>query len=154
MLEFLIPILYLKKSTIVIVTMGNTIFKALFGDRPMDWTIILQTLVEKLTKGIGKGKTTPICPYMFHLHKEQEILKLGEIIAYDIGADLIIYNCTPDPKPKPEEPEPKANPNLEPIMTLTEKRSHRKSMLNKPSKSSSIRKIQAKSGESRKSIAL
>ena len=35
-LEFLIPILYLEKPTQVIVIVGNIVFKALLGDRPID----------------------------------------------------------------------------------------------------------------------
>ena len=35
-LEFLIPILYPEKPTRVTVTVGNTIFGALLGDRPID----------------------------------------------------------------------------------------------------------------------
>ena len=36
MLEFLIPILYLEKPTRVTVTIGNTIFGALLGERKVD----------------------------------------------------------------------------------------------------------------------
>ena len=35
-LEFLVPILYLEKPTRVIITVGNTIFSALSGERPID----------------------------------------------------------------------------------------------------------------------
>ena len=35
-LEFLVPLLYSEKSTRVTITMGNTIFGALFGERPID----------------------------------------------------------------------------------------------------------------------
>ena len=36
-LEFLIPILYPEKPTRVTVTVGNTIFGALLGERKVDW---------------------------------------------------------------------------------------------------------------------
>ena len=36
-LEFLVPLLYLEKPTRVTITVGNTIFGALFGERPVDW---------------------------------------------------------------------------------------------------------------------
>ena len=40
-LEFLIPILYLEKPTRVTVTVGNTIFGALLGERKVDLGIVL-----------------------------------------------------------------------------------------------------------------
>ena len=40
-LEFLIPILYLEKPTRVMITIGNTIFGALLGERKINWGIIL-----------------------------------------------------------------------------------------------------------------
>ena len=40
-LEFLIPILYPEKPTRVTVTVGNTIFGALLGERKVDWGILL-----------------------------------------------------------------------------------------------------------------
>ena len=40
-LEFLILILYLEKPTWVMVTIGNTIFGALLGERKVDWGIVL-----------------------------------------------------------------------------------------------------------------
>ena len=67
-LEFLIPILYLEKPTQVTVTVGNTIFGALLGERKVDWGIILQVVVAKLVEGARKLKATPIGPYLFHLY--------------------------------------------------------------------------------------
>ena len=40
-LEFLISILYPIKPTQVIVIVGNTIFEALFGDRLVDWGLVI-----------------------------------------------------------------------------------------------------------------
>ena len=60
-LEFLIPILYPEKSIRVMVTVGNTIFGALLGERKVDWGIVLQAVVAKLMDGA-------IGPYMFHLY--------------------------------------------------------------------------------------
>ena len=64
-------ILYPEKPTRVTVTVENTIFGALMGDRPIDWRLILHDMVGKLTESVGKGKPTIIYPYMFHLYKEQ-----------------------------------------------------------------------------------
>ena len=68
-LDFLILILYPKKPIQFTMAVGNTIFGALMGDRPIDWGLML--LVGRLAESVGKGKATPIYPYMFHLYKEQ-----------------------------------------------------------------------------------
>ena len=98
-LEFLIPILYLEKPTWVTVTVGNTIFGALLGERKVDWGIVLQAVVAKLVEGARKLKATPIGPYLFHLYMEQELLNGEEMVAYEIGLDLLKYDCTPEPDP-------------------------------------------------------
>ena len=95
-LEFLIPILYLEKPTRVTVTVGNTIFGALLGERKVDWGIVLQAVVAKLVEGARKLKATPIGPYLFHLYMGQEALNREEMVAYEIGLDLLKYNCTPE----------------------------------------------------------
>ena len=96
MLEFLIPILYREKPTRVTVTVGNTIFGALLGERKVDWGIILQAVVAKLVEGARKLKATPIGPYLFHLYMGQEALNREEMVAYEIGVDLLKYDCTPE----------------------------------------------------------
>ena len=44
-LEFLVPLLYPEKPTRVTITVGNTIFGALCGERPIDWGIVIKDLV-------------------------------------------------------------------------------------------------------------
>ena len=44
-LEFLIPIVHPDKPTRVTITIGNTIFGVLDGDRPVDWGVIFRDLV-------------------------------------------------------------------------------------------------------------
>ena len=94
-LEVLIPILYPEKPTWVIVIVGNTIFGAMLGERKVVWGIMLQAVVTKLLEGAWKLKITPIWPYMLHIYMEHEVLSATEIVAYDIGLDLLKYNCTP-----------------------------------------------------------
>ena len=65
-LEFLVPLLYPEKPTRVTITVGNTIFGAVSGERPVDWGILVKDLVQRLLSGMGKSKATPICPYVFH----------------------------------------------------------------------------------------
>ena len=98
-LEFLIPILYLEKPTRVTVTVGNTIFGALLGEQKVDWGILLQAVVAKLVDGAQKLKATPIGPYLSHLYMGQELLNREEMVAYEIGLDLLKYNYTPEPDP-------------------------------------------------------
>ena len=93
-LEFLIPILYLEKPTRVTVTVGNTIFGALLGERKVDWGIILQAVVAKLVEEARKLKATPIGPYLLHIYMGQEVLNGEEMVAYEIGLDLLKYDCT------------------------------------------------------------
>ena len=103
MLEFLIPILYPEKPTRVTVTVSNTIFGALLGKRKVDWGILLQAVVAKLVDGARKLKATPIGPYLFHLYMGQELLNGEEMVAYEIGLDLLKYNCMPKPDPDPDQ---------------------------------------------------
>ena len=97
-LEFLIPILYLEKPTWVIVTVDNTIFDALLGERKVDWRIILQSVITKLVEGARKLKATSIGSYMFHFYMGQEVLSVEEMVAYAIGLDLLKYDCTLEPE--------------------------------------------------------
>ena len=73
-LEFLVSLLYPEKPTRVTITIGNIIFGALSGERPVDWGIVIKELVQRLLSGMGKSKATPICPYVFHLYHSHELL--------------------------------------------------------------------------------
>ena len=99
MLEFLIPTLYPEKPTRVTVTVGNTIFGALLGERKVDWEVVLRSVVAKLVEGARKLKATPIGPYLFHLYRGQELLSGEEMVAYEIDLDLLKYGCTPESDP-------------------------------------------------------
>ena len=68
-LEFLVPIVHPDKPTKVTRTLGNTIFGALDGDRPIDWVKIFMNLVHRLVDGAGKSKPTPICPFLYHFYE-------------------------------------------------------------------------------------
>ena len=68
-LEFLMPIVHPDKHIWVTLTLGNTIFGALDGARPIDWNKIFMDLVHRLVGGAGKTKSTPICPFFYHLYE-------------------------------------------------------------------------------------
>ena len=109
-LEFLISIFYLGKPTRVTVTVGNTIFGALLGERKVNSGVIVQPIVTKLMDGVRKLKAMPIRPYLFYLYIRQEVLHREEMVAYDIGLDLLKFDFTPEPEldqPTPSRSEPR-----------------------------------------------
>ena len=109
-LEFLVPLLYTEKPTKVTIMVGNTIFGALFGERPVDWGIVVKDLVQRLLSGMGKSKATPICPYVFHLYHSQELLLPTEKKEYRTKEALQKYNVESEEEDYPESP---ANPDEE-----------------------------------------
>src|SRR5664279_1579694 len=108
-LEFLIPILYPEKPTQVTVTVANTIFGA-FEGRPVSWGKVIGSVVSKLAANVGKGKTGPIGPYLFHLYHHAELLSDAEMVEYDTGATILQYGRTEEVRaeelPEEEEDEP------------------------------------------------
>ena len=109
-LEFLVPLLYPKKPTRVTITVGNTIFGALSGERPVDWGIVVKDLVQRLLSGMGKSKATPICPYIFHLYHSHELLLPAEKKEYRIQEALVKHNVESE---EDEDPASPANPDEE-----------------------------------------
>ena len=106
-LEFLVPLLYPEKPTRVTITVGNTIFGALSGERPVDWGIVVKDLVQRLLSGMEKSKATPICPYVFHLYHSQELLLSTEKKEHWTKEALQKYNVESEREDDPESP---ANP--------------------------------------------
>ena len=109
-LEFLVPLLYPEKPTRVTITVGNTIFGALSGERPVDWGIVVKDLVQRLVSGMGKPKATPICPYVFHLYHSHELLLSAEKKEYRTKEALLKYNVESEGEEDPDSP---ANPDEE-----------------------------------------
>ena len=60
---------------------------------------MLQVVVAKLIQGARKLKAMLIGSYLFHLYMGQELLNGEEMVAYEIGLDLLKCNCTPEPDP-------------------------------------------------------
>ena len=77
-LKFLVPFLYPEKPTKVTITVENTIFSALSGERRVDWGAVLKDVVQRLYSSMGKSKATPLYPYFFHLYHTDECLLQGE----------------------------------------------------------------------------
>ena len=109
-LEFLVPLLYPEKPTRVTIMVGNTIFGALSGERPVDWGIVVKDLVQRLLSRIGKSKATPICPYIFHLYHSHELLLPAEKKEYRIQEALVKHNVESEEEEDLDRP---ANPEKE-----------------------------------------
>ena len=107
-LEFLVPLLYPEKPTRVTIMVGNTIFEALSGERPVDWGVVVKDLVQRLLSRMGKSKATPICPYIFHLL--HELLLPAKKKEYRIQEDLVKHNMESE---EDEDPASPANPDEE-----------------------------------------
>ena len=103
-LEFLVPLLYPEKPTRVTITVGNTIFGALSGERPVDWGIVVKDLVQRLLFRIGKSKATPICPYVFHLYHSYELLLPAEKKEYRIQEAFVKHNVESEEDEDPASP--------------------------------------------------
>ena len=100
-LEFLVPIVHPDKPTRVTITIGNTIFGALDGGRELDWGVVFRDLAQRLAKGVGKPKPTPICPFLFHLYDGQGLLTEDEELNYWTAKEMAGYQITPDPDSRP-----------------------------------------------------
>ena len=97
LLEFIVPIVHPDKPTQVTITIGNTIFEALDGGREVDRGVVFRDLAQRLAKGVGKSKPTPICPFLFHLYDGQGLLTGDEELNYRTAKEMVGYRITPDP---------------------------------------------------------
>ena len=102
LLEFLVPIVHPDKPTRVTRTLGNMIFGALNGDRPVDWERIFVDLVNWLVGGASKSKPTPIYPFLYHLYESKGLLTKEEETNYRVAQELTRYQITPDSIPDSE----------------------------------------------------
>ena len=100
LLEFLVPIVHPDKPTRVIRTLRNTIFGAISGERSIDWSIIFMELVNRLVGGAGKAKSTPICPFLYHLYESKGLLTEDKETDYKMVQELNRYRITPDRDPE------------------------------------------------------
>ena len=118
LLEFLILIVHPDKPTRVTITIGNTIFGALDGGREVDWGVVFRDMVQRLAKGVGKPKPTPICPFLFHLYEGQGLLTAEEELDYRTAKEMAGYRITPDLDSQPgsdaDEPAPAQHPLHDP----------------------------------------
>ena len=102
-LEFLVSLLYPEKPTRVTITVGNTIFGALSGERLVDWGQVVKDLVQRFFSRMGKSNATLICPYIFHLYQSHEVLLPAEKKEYMIKEVLFKHNVESEGKEDPED---------------------------------------------------
>ena len=114
LLEFLVPIVHPNKPTQVMITIGNTIFGALDGGREVDWGVVFRDMAQRLAKGVGKPKPTPICPFLFHLYEGQGVRTTDEELDYRTAKEMAGYRITPDPNSRPGTDEDKPTPTPAP----------------------------------------
>ena len=100
MLEFLVPILYLEKPIQVTITIANTIYGALLGEREVDWMFVIWDVVKRLLAEVRKSKPTPICSYIFNLYQFADTMKSEDKNAYMIGEAMMKHNVKPDQEDK------------------------------------------------------
>jgi hypothetical protein len=91
MLAFLAPIIYPEKPNRITVTLGNTIFGALIGGRKVNWAKIITNLVIQLASKVGKSRTSPICPFLYHLYERKELLKPEEEKTWKVQEGMMKY---------------------------------------------------------------
>ena len=89
---------------------------------------------------VSKAKSTMACPFMFHLYKVQQVLRLSELATYTLAMEMIKYDCTPDPE---QNPTPSHSGSEQPRPTPTSKKSRKqKTPINKRRESSAQRRDQ------------
>ena len=96
MLEFVVPILYPEKLGRVTKEIGNTIFNALAGEYKVNWGQMIQEVVGHLVGNLGKGKASPISPYLFHLYYRNECLRGEEMKEVEVARECLVYGIGPD----------------------------------------------------------
>ena len=93
-------------------------------------------MIQRLAKGVGKPKPTPICPFLFHIYEGQGLLTTEEELDYRTAKEMAGYRITPDPDSRPgsdkDEPAPAPAPSPRPGPSRTPTK-RRKSTYKAPS---------------------
>ena len=99
-------------------------------------------MAQRLAKGVGKPKPTPICPFLFHLYEGQGLLTADEEVDYRMAKEMVGYRITPDPNSRPRMNEDEPIPTRAPSPRLGPSRTpiqRRKSTYRAPSGSPPVR---------------
>ena len=110
----------------MIVTVENTVFGTLLGNRPVDWGLVIYDVVARMVGLVSKGKPTLACPLMFHLYKERQVLRAPELMTYTLAMEMIKYDCIPDLEPPERATTPSHSGSGQPRPTSTPEKSRKK----------------------------
>ena len=97
------------------ITIGNTIFGTLYRGREVNWSVVFWDMAQRLAKGVGKSKPTPICPFLFHLYEGQGLLTADEEVDYWTAKEMAGYRISPDSDLRPESDKDKPVPTPAPL---------------------------------------
>ena len=104
--------------------------------------VVFRDMAQRLAKGVGKPKPTPICPFLFHLYEGQGLLTADEELDYRMAKEMAGYRLTSDLDSQPgtdeDEPTPTPAPSPRPGPSQMPNR-RRKSMYRAPSRSPPVR---------------
>ena len=81
---------------------GNTVFRARDGGQPVDWGVVFRDLGFRLAAEVGKLKSIPISPFLFHMYESKGILTKEEETKYKTAQELQGYRITPEPGSRPQ----------------------------------------------------
>ena len=99
-------------------------------------------MIQRLAKGVGKPKPTPICPFLFHIYEGQGLLTVEEELDYRTAKEMAGYRITLDPDLRSGSNEdklaPAPTPSLRPGPSRTPTK-RRKSTYKAPSGSPPVR---------------
>jgi hypothetical protein len=57
----------------------------------VNWARIITNLVIQLASKVGKSRTSPICPFLYHLYERKELLKQEEERTWKIQEGMMKY---------------------------------------------------------------
>ena len=109
-MKYLEAILSPERSNRITVTLANTIFGALSGDRKVDWGVVMRDQTKRLVGDIGKSKPSPITPFLYHLYQAHGWLTNRELDSYDTAKAMSEFEIEdPDEEAGQEEEDSEAN---------------------------------------------
>ena len=74
----------------------NTVFGAFSREKEVDWVLVIRDIVKRLLATVGKSKPIPICPYILHLYKCHDTMRLEDKKSYMIEVLFLKHNVKPD----------------------------------------------------------
>ncbi|MGH3053684.1 MAG: hypothetical protein ACRDL7_01740, partial [Gaiellaceae bacterium] len=73
-LAFLTPIFHPDRPNRLTVTLASTLVSSYAGTKEVSWSKLVRDLVLKLKGGLEHIKSSPLCPFLFHLYQRHGVL--------------------------------------------------------------------------------